>query len=799
MFRNYLITAFRSFRNNRFYVLVNIFGLAIGVTCCLVVYTIMKHELTFDTWHKESDRIYRIVEHYSGEYGMEYQPKLPNAMPEAIQSGKSLISDVITMHGSEDGLIDFYIDDQYKSFQEEEILFANDAFLKYLDFPILQGRGIEALNEPFKVFLTKGIAEKYFGSENPVGKFITYNEFHELEVVGILADTPTNTNNPFKILVSYPTALEINNDYMKSWTAYWASTAYVVVNVQDDIGQLEGEINRVAELHRDAEVMERTTYHIQPIKEAHTDTKYDDGVNYVAPQEILIGFVLLASITLLASILNFINLATAQAVKRSREIGIRKTLGSSRSNLIVQFLSETLLLVVIATLFGFTLGQVFIDQMNNFLSIVSFNISYDITTVLFAIVLVVVVTVLAGFYPSLIISGYSPIQSIRNQVNLSKGSGRLSLRKTLVIAQFVIANLLIVCTIIVSHQMSYIQNKDLGFERENVLVLEFPRKSNEDLPVIKQRLSSLNFVENSTMCFFPPQFDTNWNTGYDITGSEANDRMAVNVKFVDQDYVDFYGLELLEGRNIENEYYTDTTMQVLVTPELLNRAGIPLEDAIGKTINFMGSWEGKIAGVVNDFHVWALQGEMFPVMLMFKPTYLQQINIKLTSNNLALYLPQIREIWDEFVDRGHFEPYFLNDNITQQYVEENLVYGVFQVFAVMAILIGIFGLYGLVSFMLEKNSKAISIRKVFGAGIGDILRNIGKEYLVLVVIACFIATPLSYFLSSEWLNEFAYRIDILPIHFISGLGLTILIMVATVAYKSYKAATANPVDSLRNE
>jgi putative ABC transport system permease protein len=198
MLKNYFITALRNFRNQKFYVLVNIFGLSIGITCCLVVYTILKHELTFDTWHEKSDEIYRVVEHYAGDFGMEYQPRLPNAFPSALNDQKSWISEVIMMHGSEDGLIDFYFENQYKSFQQEDILFANSAFLTNLDFPILQGAGPEILDQPYKIFLTESIARKYFGNSNPIGKFITYNEYHDLEVVGILKETPTNTNNPFK-------------------------------------------------------------------------------------------------------------------------------------------------------------------------------------------------------------------------------------------------------------------------------------------------------------------------------------------------------------------------------------------------------------------------------------------------------------------------------------------------------------------------------------------------------------------------------------------------------------------------
>lgn len=796
MFRNYLTTAFRNFRKNRFYLFVNIVGLSVGISCCLVVYSILKHELTFDSWHPNADQLFRVVEHYAGDNGMDYDGVLPNPMPYAI-SQELASAATIPMLGPIGANVAFQLNGQYKTFEEDYIIYSDEQFLKLLDFPILRGAGAEMLNEPNKVFITENLARKFFGDQEPLGRIITIQENVKLDVVGILENTPTNTSVPFKMLVSYSTREAAYNDFIKNWGSYWTATCYVSIDLSQKAA-VESQINALANANLSEKNAKRNTYYLQPLSEIHTDNRYGDSVNYVAPVEILIGFILLGSITLIASILNFINLATAQAVKRSKEIGIRKTLGSLRSDLVFQFLGETLIVVILAIILGFTIGQVFMNKMNDFLINESFHIEYDYTSVLFAMILALLVTVLAGFYPAMVLARYSPINALRSNIALKSGTGRMWVRRGLVISQFVIANLLIVSTIIVAAQMNFIRHKDLGFNTKNVMMIEFPQAMNAKMDVVLQEFEKASYVEKVSRSRSYPQGGT-WNTSFIVDGTEYVDNMHTALHFADSRFIELYDIPLIAGENIRNHYNSDTTLQLLVTRSFVKTSTVPLEEIVGKEVAILGTSRGKIMGVVEDFHNSSLQSSIRPVIIVYNPGYMNLLNIKVNGSDPTQHMAQIENTFRALSPTGHFNARLLSDTIQDSYVLENLVYGVFQIFAGLAILIGIFGLYGLVSFMSERNSKTISIRKVFGAGTKDVLWTFSRPFAWMAVLAFVIASPISYLLTGEWLNEFEYQISASMTHFVIGLLITILITAVTVGYRSWRVATSNPVNALRNE
>lgn len=796
MFRNYLTTAFRNFRKNQTYLFVNIVGLSIGISCCLVVYTILKHELTFDSWHANPEELYRVVEHYAGDNGMDYAGVLPNPMPEAISKELASIK-AIPMLGPVGANIEFELNGQYKTFEEGYVLYADKQFLKRLNFPILRGATAELLDEPNKVFLTEKLAKKFFGDQEPLGRTITIQEKIKLDVVGIVEDTPTNTSAPFEMLVSYSTREAAYNDFVTNWGSKWAATCYVSID-PSQVQQIEEQINVLADSNLSEDAAEKNTYYLQPLSDVHTDNRYGDAVHYVAPIEILIGFILLGSITLIASMLNFINLATAQAVKRAKEIGIRKTLGSLRSDLIIQFLGETLMVVIMAIILGFTIGQFFMSKMNEFLINEGFHIEYDLTTIIFAALLAIVVTILAGFYPAMVLARYSPINALRSSIALKSGSGRLWIRRGLVISQFVIANLLIVSTIIVSAQMDYVRSKDLGFNTENVMTIGFPQSMNDKMDVALQEFENTSYVESISRSRSYPHGGT-WSTSYRVQGTEYVDNMHTALHFADSRFIDLYDIPLIAGENIRDQYFSDTTFQLLVTRQFVKTSTVPLDEILGKEVSILGSSKGKVVGVIEDFHNSSLQDKIRPVTIVYNPRYMNLLNVKVAGNDPTQYFGQIESKFRELSPTGHFSATLLLDSIQESYVLENLVYGIFQIFAGLAVLIGIFGLYGLVSFMSERNSKTISIRKVFGAGISDVLWTFSKPFAWMMILAFIIASPISYLLTGEWLNGFEYQISASFMHFFVGLVITILITATTVGYRSWRVATSNPVTALRNE
>ncbi len=802
MFENFIITALRNFRKNRIYTMINVLGLGLGMTCCLVMYTILRHEFGFDDFHKNKENIYRIVEHYSGDNGMHYSGRLPNPLGYSLSENKRKIKDVIPMHGPLTATVKIRQSHKVDVYKDRGILFTSSSFLRNLDFPIAAGSGPELLDEYAKVFITQQMAEKYFGTLNPLGQFITYGEDLELEVVGILENTPTTTNVPFEILVSYPTLRRLYPDYISTWGATWVGSAYVVANPTDDIQELEEEINALVHSHLTEEEQLKNAYFLQPLADVHTDARYMDSVNYVPPTEAIYGTLFLVICILLASILNFINLATSQAVRRSREIGIRKTLGSSKRQIILQFYGETFLLVTAGALLALTFAQFIINLMNDAISPMPFHLSYDLVVIPWTGLLVVLVSLLAGLYPAFILSNYNPIQALRNQISLSKGSGKLTLRRVLVTIQFGVANLLIVATIIVSSQMRMIQNSDLGFDPSDILQVHFPDNALDKRDVIMAEFDKQNFVAGTSWNFGPPQaVNTNWNTTYHLVGMPEEDHLHTRLKFIDDRYLDTYNISLLAGTNIENSRPSDSTTQVIVTREFVKRLGYtnPAE-ALGLKVAYQGSNRGTIQGIVEDFHADKLTSEIKPVLMTYQPYQMNFLTIKLQEGAMTEQaVADIERLYRTFAPEALFEMSVLTEQIQDSYLLENMIHHSFRVFAMLSLFIGLLGLYGLVTYMIERNKKTMSIRKVFGASWQSIIQLISREYVVLILISFALVAPLSYLICSQWLGGFAYQIDISIWHYVAGLGLIMAIAISTVSLKSYRAATANPVDALRQE
>lgn len=798
MVHNYIVIALRNWVRNKTYTFISIAGLALGIGCCLIAYAIVKHELTFDSFHPNADRIYRVVEQYEGDYGTQYTGTLPNPMSytleEELRSGEATIA----LHGPLEAEVRTNGESGQTIFSESNIFFSNASFLEYLNFPIVQGGPISALDELNQVFLTENLAVKYFGKQNPLGKLINIDGT-ELTVAGVLRKAPSNTNTPFDMVISFPTVKNKFERYLSNWGSYWAGFSYVVLRQGENVVDVEAEINAIFKSKVDEETAEKKSYYLQPLSEVHTDTKYGDGSNYSSPKEFVYGTALLALLTLAASVLNFINLATAQAVKRSKEVGIRKTLGSTRANIKWQFLGETFMVVAIGTAIAFTLGQYVLTQINSYITIIYFDATFDRTTLLFAAALIVLVTALAGWYPSGVLAGVSPMVALKSRLSLSDSTGSYTLRKTLVVLQFAVANFLLIISIIVAAQMNFVASKDLGFDKKNVLTIGFPGHLTDQMAVIREQYESLSFVEGATWCFGPPQVGYNWNGSYDIVGTPKDDRMNANVKFVDGNYLDVYKIELLSGAIAVNRYSSDTTMQLMVNEEFVNRAGLNAYEAVGREVSFLGSWKGKIVGVVKDFHAWPLQNGISPVMMLYKPENMQQISLRLSSGQLDSYLPEIEKLFYSLAPNDLFEASLLEESIQEAYVVEDLTYRTSLSFAAVAVIIAVFGMYGLVSYMLARSRKSISIRKVFGAGVSDILGMVSKEYAVLIFLSFFVAVPMGYFLSNKWIQTFEYAIEIGPWYFAGGLAFTIFIAAITIGHKVYRAALSNPIDALRTE
>lgn len=797
MLRNYIITAFRSFKKNKTYTLINILGLSLGIACCFIQFAIVHHELSFDRFHENSESIFRVVEHQSGDNGMNYGAWLPNPMGYTIEEEVSGAA-VIPIQGPLEGTVKIQDGDDVKLFSEEYVLFANGNLLRHMTFPVVKGVNPSTLDEPNKVMLTESISRKYFGGGNPIGKFITYANI-EMEVTGVLKDVPYNSTVRFDILVSYSTIKKIYPDWISNWGAYWQGTSYVKVENPESIKNVEMQITQVAKSHLDKENAEATEYFLQPLAEVHTNAQYANGPNYILPKDALLASGLTVLMILVVSVFNFINLSTSQAIKRSKEIGIRKTLGSRKINLIAQFLLETFIIVSIAGILALTLSQFFINWLNETVSDLPIRLAFDGSIAAVSIGLTFVVTALAGIYPATVLARFNPIQAIKNQASLSHSVGSFSLRKMLIVAQFTVANLLVAITIIASAQMAFIKNKDLGFDADNIILMNFSDKPSAGLETIKHDFESFNFVEKATWCMGPPQTGWSWSSSYNLLGEPTNDALYTNLRFVDGDYLSTFNIPLLAGRNIQTIEYPDSAQRVLVNEEFVSRLGLSPAEAVGRHIAYNGSFEGTIEGVVKNFHISKLQQAIPPAMLAYQPGQMNAIALKVTKGNVSDYRDDLQIKYQSYDQEGVFNPRLLSTEIAKTYFLEDLVFSSFRMFSLLAIAISLMGLYGLVNFMIAKNRKNISIKKIFGASSKILLASMSKEYFLLLAIAFIISTPVCIMLMNDWLNDFYYHIEISWSHFAFSFMAILVVAALTVAYKSYQVVVENPVEALRSE
>ena len=805
MYRNYLTIAFRIFRLRPAYSLTNIFGLAIGITCCLVTYLLLHHELTFDQFHEKKDNIYKVVIDYKTDWGVNHYSTVTYSVAPLVRQSLPEFDKVLELQGPYQNTVSFTNESgNFQAFKEDYVLYASDLFFDMFDFEIIQGAASDALKEPGKVYLTEKTAKKYFGSENPIGKAIQLQKDEEMAiVVGVVKNPPVNSSIPFDVLVSYETFKKrYPGIFRLENTMTWACSVYLEFPDNHNQEALQGKLTTTLRNYV-PDSPERYTFKLQPLTDIHTNELYGNGTHYVVPNQLVIGLIALAILLIGTACLNFINLSTAQAVKRSKEVGIRKTIGGHRSQLILQFMTETFLIVFIATFMAFTFTQLLLSSLNDYLnSIIPYELSFSGSLLLFALVLMVGVTLLAGFYPSMVLAGYHPINAIRNTLTGNKNSGSFLLRKSLITAQFVFSILLITVTIIISGQIRYVNNMDLGFNKQDIVHINLTSNivSNNKVVLLRDALQSKSYVKDvSSTADTPIGGGFGWNSDFKLPQGDYEDGMSASVKFVDEGFIDIYQIKLLAGENLRASTINDSTFYTLVNKKLLDKLNVPVEEAVGMQIDFNGNLYARVVGVTEDFNTYSLKNEMHPVILAYRPTYLNGLSVKLEGKKLKEIRADLEKTFSEFFPTEYFDYFLLEDEFKEAYQLENILYKLVTVFTFLALIISIMGLYGLVSFMTARYAKMIGIRKVFGASTISIISIFLKEYLLMLLIAFLIASPLAYLIGREFISEFAYQITIGPVYFLLSLLIISIVAGLTVGRQSYNAASKNPVKSLRYE
>lgn len=815
MFKNIILTTIRNLRRHKVNTFINVIGLAVSIACAITIYAFIRHEYSFDHFHSKSDRIYRVVAHHQSPDGLVKQGYTTFPLAQAIREDIPDASPVAQVFNEMDAIVKVPGDaGDYLLFEEDELAYADPYFIQTFDYTFLAGNAGQVLQTAEEVILTRSLADKFFGNEYKdryqalLGKSLIINK-NTYQVSAVIEDIPRNSNVTFTLLLPYQSFVR----QYESWASDWGSSStgsYVLITLEEgqSPARLEASFPELISKYYDEETAARKSYHLQPLSDIHTNEDYD-GTVYATPSVLITAFLVMGIIVMLTACINFINLATAQSMKRAKEIGIRKTLGGVRSQIIFQYLGETLLLTLIATLLGLWIAQEFIQAFNSYLSVViDFGLKLDFTVFYFLVALLLFTSLAAGYYPARVLGSFRPAQALRQSASAKNTgfAGGFSLRKTLVVTQFVISQILLIGTIVVAAQMRYAREGELGFRKDNMILAYLPENDWQKIETFRQELSGYADIREYSFFSEPPMSSSNsWNVFFN-PADPGGDKFSLLNKYIDPYYLKTFDLRLIAGSNLtENDrvFLNDSTKsyRALLNEEAVRTLGFASADAaIGNVIK-SGEREIMIVGVLENFFTTSVQTEIQPCILSYVTNRTNFVALHLHEAKAVHELPYLQEIWENIYPDQFYTAYTMEDyfEIGAFYVIEDVMYQAFRIFSFLAIMIGCMGLYGLVSYLAMQRQKEIGVRKTMGASVRHITLLFTKEFTSLVLLAFVIAAPLGYLAMQAWLETFAYRIDISAWHFVIAFGASLFIAWLTVGYKSLTAALRNPVDSLRSE
>lgn len=808
MIKNYIKTAWRNLIRHKSYTAINIVGLTLGIAASLLIFLVITFETSFDNFHVNRNHIYRVItasKNPGGEINLNGAVPFPTAT--ALRLDFPQLKNVASIFKNFGCY--FSVDNAggqtKKIFKVDNTYYAEPQFFNIFNFAWLAGDKNSALSAPNDVVLTQDQADKFFGDwHNAIGKTIRYNYKADLKVTGILKNMPANTDFPLKVVISYVTLNTRADDFhdnMKDWISIFnGQDCFVVLPDNLTPKQFDSQLKTFVQKHKPAGYT-NDSMKLQALTDMHFDSRTGVFSHKTFSHQLIDAISLIGLFLLVIACVNFINLATAQAVNRSKEVGIRKVLGGSRKQLAAQFMGETFLITVCAELMGIATAIAALPFLNTLLQLpISLSSINTPQTWLFLIGLAICVTFLSGFYPALVLSGFNPVSALKNKLKAGKSNG-WSLRRTLVVVQFCIAQVLIICTIVIISQMDYFKNKPLGFDKDAVLTVAIPADS-----VSQSRISSLRDqlmeqpgIQDVSYSFNSPSDNMNWHSDFIYNNSGKKTDFMANLKWADAEYFKLYKLKFIAGHAYAAG---DKVRGYVVNETLLKKLGVVNpDDAIGKYIDLWGdkSLYAPITGVVKDFNVVSLKNKMEPVMMASLKNMYQLMNIKIKPSGITNTLAGVEKKWNSTFPGHLYEYQFLDDKIASFYVNEDQLSALYKIFAVIAIFISSLGLFGLISFMAVQRIKEVGIRKTLGASVSSIVYLFSKEFAMLILIAFAISAPLGWYFMGKWLQSFAYKITLGPWIFVLAIILSVTIAWLTVGYKAIKAAIANPVKSLRSE
>ncbi|WP_162054828.1 ABC transporter permease [Pontibacter pamirensis] len=802
MLKLYFLTAFRSLLRNKSYSLLNIAGLTLGITCSILLFLVIKYELSYDTFHSKADRIYRMNTNYGHGDGVEKHTGIRFPIATLIRSnGKQGLENLTQLYGEETAQINILSDNgeaPKRLLEDNPLAFVEPEFFDLFDYEFGATDPRPGLAEPNNVVLTQSTADKYFPDRNALGKVIRFNNILNLKVTSVIPDPPSNTDFPFVMFISYASYKNYSKLDLNSFDMLHSNhQLYVLLPEGASPETKAAELSAFVDRHRKEDRRGTETFNLQPLSDLHFNPDYGNYGQRTITKEIIWSMAIIGIFLVLVACINFVNLATAQAMKRAKEVGVRKVLGSSKGQLVLQFIGETFLITLLATFFSIILVELALPYLNELMELkINFSILQDPVLLLFLAAEVLLVTLFAGLYPAMILAHFQPIAALKSRINTQQVAG-LPIRQGLVVLQFTICQVLIICTVLVNEQMQYFRSKPLGFDKDAVVTVFLPNQAGQKLIPLREELLSNPAVRQVSFAGTPPSGNFTFGSNFSFNNSSEDASFGANMKYADGSYLDLYDIQLAEGR----AYTNSDSAAVLINETMRRKLGIEsAADAIGKTITLGGgAFKAPIVGVVEDFHQNSLHVPIDPSILLANPEHYLFLSAKIDMNQKQEALSHLEKVWGMAYPDDVFNYEFLDETIADFYRDEARQNKLFKVFSFIAIFIGCLGLYGLVAFMAAQRTKEVGIRKVMGASIFNIAVLFSKEFIKLVLIAFVLAAPIAYYIISLWLEDFTYRVSIGYWPFVLAGIATLLIALLTMSTKAVQAALANPVISLKSE
>ena len=755
MIRNYFKIALRNLQRNKAYAVINVMGLALGMTCGLLIFMLVKYHLSFDNFHANADRIYRIVTEQHRD-NISYVAAVPSPLGKAFRNDYTFAEKVGRIATFENQLISVKAGNEIKKFKEVEgVAFTETEYFDIFNFPLAEGNLTTALKEPNTAIVTERIARKFFGEESPLNKTFRFDNKIDVRITGILKDLPHNTDQKTEIFVSYST-LKAYNEWLGSddaWGGIQSSMkCFVRLRPQLSAAQVEKVFPAYVKKFRPTS---KNVHHykLQPLADVHFNAQYGGAME----KRNLWVLSLIGLFLIITACVNFINMATAQALRHSKEVGVRKVLGSLRGQLFWQFIAQTGLITFLAGIFSLLLAVVVLPYVNQwFSSQINMDLLADWQLLLFIPALIFSVTFFAGSYPGLILAGFQPILALKGKLS-QQNIGGFNTRRALIVAQFAISQVLIIGMIVIARQMHYSQQSDLGFNKDAVMMLPIA-SSPQQAKTVKTQLQHIAGVEEVSLCYSAPASNNYWQSTPRYDNRTEEEVFRISVRTADNDYLKTFGLKLIAGRNL---FPSDTVKEFLVNETLAKKLNLssPLE-LLGKNLRVNGNMTGPIVGIVKDFHDHSFHEEINAVCIPSSIDNYNNYAVKINTANVPATMAAIEKTWSKLHPDQLYEYEFLDEHIASFYATEALMLKLIQAFSLIAIFIGCLGLYGLVSFMAAQKTKEIGIRKVLGSNLPQILWIFGKEFGRLILTAFVIAAPIAWWIMNHWLQDFKFHIEI---------------------------------------